>query len=223
MYGGRRHDRQRGPAEQHHPDDHENTLCHGRGRVSAGGPNSQAPAIRNSMAGDHRFCSGVCAALVEEPGAADLGVYLAALGNHGADRALRLEASAVEARAATFFCGARRTSGIGLRCRRSGSDGNRGPAGRRRRLVRHYWRGQRDADWAGGVLGRSGAVALTDARGASGACACPGTRAFPPARPEAGWWRPSPRPRRHTPSAGRGRSARTAPACRCPCSPRSRA
>src|SRR5436305_4746129 len=165
MYGGRSHDRQRGPAEQHHPDDHKNALCHGRGRVSAGGPNSQAPAIRNSMAGDHRFCSGVCAAFVEEFGAADLGLYLAALGNHGADRALRWEASAVEARAATFFCGARRTSGIGLRCRRSGSDGNRGPAGRRGRLVRHYWGVQRADDWAGGVLGRSGAVAKWAAAG----------------------------------------------------------
>jgi hypothetical protein len=162
-YGGRCHDRQRGAAEQHHPDDYKNAFRHGRGRISAGGPDSQALAIRNSMAGDHHFCSGVCAAVVEEPGAADLGVYLAALGNHGADSAFRLEASAIKARVAAFFCGARRTSRIVLRCRRSGSDGNRGPAGRR--LVRHYWRGHRDADWAASVLGRCGAVAKWAAAG----------------------------------------------------------
>jgi PPM family protein phosphatase len=56
-------------------------------------------------------------------------------------------------------------------------------------------------------------------RGSIGACACRETRACLRGRPAAGWSRPSPRPRRRRPSAGRGRSVRTAPACRFPCSP----
>ena len=75
--------------------------------------------------------------------------------------------------------------------------------------------------WPGGAASRGWrGGAVTAARGASAACACPGTPACLPARPAAGWSRPSPRWRRRRPSAGRGRSGRTGPACRCPCSPR---
>src|SRR5262249_32077907 len=76
---------------------------------------------------------------------------------------------------------------------------------------------------AGALASPQGApapVAVTRAvPGAKRACACRGTRASLRGRPGAGWWPPSPRSRRRTPLAGRGRPVRRTPACRCPCFP----